>query len=401
MEELLTLPENLGGLSEYRTLIQVFVVVFVTLLLSWLGGRLLTRLEQRLRKTPNMYDDAMIYAARRPLSWLILLLGLSYAAELAGRATDVEVFELIEPLRALGVILLVVLFAWRAIGYIEQRSMSLEFSENPLDATTATAIGKLLRLSVFITALITAAQTLGFSIAGLLAFGGMGGIAVGFAARDLLANFFGAFIIYLDRPFKVGEWVRSPDREIEGTVEEIGWRVTRVRTFDQRPLYVPNSIFTQIAVETPSRMNNRRIFETIGVRYVDVGALPKILEDARQMLREHEEIADDRIQMVNFNQFGPSSLDFMVYVFTKTTNWAQFHAIKEDVLFRIADIIADHGGEIAYPTRTLHLDSLPAEALAQASGESLADRNRAQAGEPDASAARGGRGPDMGSGGEH
>ena len=75
--------------------------------------------------------------------------------------------------------------------------------------------------------------------------------------------------VYLDRPFAVGDWVRSPDREIEGTVENIGWRVTRIRTFDKRPLYIPNSIFSQIAVENPSRMSNRRIKETIGIRYDD------------------------------------------------------------------------------------------------------------------------------------
>ena len=103
-------------------------------------------------------------------------------------------------------------------------------------------------------------QALGYSISGVLAFGGIGGIAVGFAAKDLLANFFGGLMIYLDRPFSVGDWIRSPDKNIEGTVEEIGWRLTRIRTFDKRPLYVPNSTFTQISVENPSRMLNRRIY---------------------------------------------------------------------------------------------------------------------------------------------
>ena len=116
-------------------------------------------------------------------------------------------------------------------------------------------------------------QSLGVSVSGLLAFGGIGGIAVGFAARDLLANFLGGLSIYLDRPFTVGDWIRSPDREIEGTVEEIGWRMTRIRTFDQRPLYVPNSIFASVALENPSRMNNRRIYETLGIRYEDAACI--------------------------------------------------------------------------------------------------------------------------------
>ncbi len=342
----------------YQDVIEVFVLVFLTLLASWVASRILNRLERRFADTHNIYDDALIFAARKPLTWLILLLGLSHAAEIAGRDTDVEVFELIPPLRALGVIILVAMFAWRAVRFVEERIVTGEYGDKEVDATTATAIGKLLRLSILITAVITAAQTLGFSIAGLLAMGGVGGIAIGFAARDLLANFFGALMIYMDRPFAVGEWIRSPEREIEGVVEEIGWRLTRIRTFDRRPLYVPNAIFTQISVENPSRMENRRIMETIGVRYADVDALPKILEDVRTMLREHPEIAQDRIQLVNFNGFGASSLDFLLMVFTRTTVWADFHAIKEDVLFRVAGIIAKHGGEIAFPTRTLHVDSI-------------------------------------------
>ena len=139
------------------------------------------------------------------------------------------------------------------------------------DRATLDAVVKLLRLSVLITAFLVALQTLGFSISGVLAFGGIGGIAVGFAAKDLLANFFGGLVIYLDRPFAVGDWIRSPDREIEGTVERIGWRQTIIRGFDTRPLYIPNSTFTNIAVENPSRMRNRQIYETIGIRYAGCG----------------------------------------------------------------------------------------------------------------------------------
>jgi len=216
-------------------------------------------------------------------------------------------------------------------------------------------VGKLLRMSIIITAVLTAAQSLGFSIAGILAFGGVGGIAVGFAARDLLANFFGALMVFLDRPFSVGDWIRSPDQEIEGTVEHIGWRLTRIRTFDQRPLYVPNATFMSLTVENPSRMNNRRIYETIGVRYDDVAVLPAILEDIRAYLAGHEAIDHGRTLMVNFNAFGASSLDFFIYTFTRTTVWTEYHTIKEAILLDIAGIIDRHGAEIAFPTRTLHL----------------------------------------------
>jgi len=206
-------------------------------------------------------------------------------------------------------------------------------------------------------------QQVGINISAVLAFGGIGGIAIGFAAKDLLSNFFGGLTIYLDRPFTVGDWIRSPDRSIEGTVEHIGWRLTRILTFDKRPLYIPNSIFTTIAIENPQRMLNRRIYETIGIRYDDIGQMGAITADVRSMLENHPEIDTDQTLMVNFNAFGPSSVDFFIYTFTKTTRWAYFHEVKHEILLKISDIIASHGAEIAYPTSTLHVASIPTTSL--------------------------------------
>jgi len=208
---------------------------------------------------------------------------------------------------------------------------------------------------VIITAILIAMQVFGYSISGLLAFGGIGGLAVGFAAKDLLANFFGGLMLYLDQPFKVGDWVRSPDQEIEGTVEDVGWRLTRIRTFDKRPLYIPNAIFNSISVENPSRMSNRRIYETIGIRYEDVDKMEVIVEDVKQMLREHSEIDQSQTLIVNFNTFSASSLDFFIYTFTKTIQWVKYHEIKQDVLLKVSEVIARHGAEIAFPTSTVHL----------------------------------------------
>jgi len=164
--------------------------------------------------------------------------------------------------------------------------------------------------------------------------------------------------IYLDKPFAVGDWIRSPDKSIEGTVEDIGWRRCVIRTFDKRPLYVPNSAFNTISVENPSRMSNRRINETIGVRYSDAEKLGDIVAAVKQMLKEHEDIDNDQITMVNFNSFAPSSLDFFIYTFTKTTDWAEYHQVKQDVLFRIENIIRDNGAEIAFPTSTVYTPDL-------------------------------------------
>jgi MscS family membrane protein len=197
------------------------------------------------------------------MTLLIWLLGLTFAADIVHAETDAPIFQVIPVIRTVGVIFCMAWFLVRFIRRIEDNIIKRgELEDITYDRTTVDAIGKLLRISVIITAFLVGLQSLGYSVSGVLAFGGIGGIVVGFAAKDLLSNFFGGLMIYLDRPFSVGDWIRSPDKDIEGTVEQIGWRLTRIMTFDKRPLYVPNSIFTTISVENPSRMTNRRIFET-------------------------------------------------------------------------------------------------------------------------------------------
>jgi MscS family membrane protein len=335
---------------------QVFVVIFVALLADFFQRRVLGRLARKLEKTPNPWDDAMLESLRKPLSLLIWVVGLSFAAKITGIQADSSFFEIVEPVREVAIIYAIAWFLVRFIRQAEKNIISLrEAKGEPVDITTMDAITKLLRLSVIITAGLVVLQTMGFSISGVLAFGGVGGIAIGFAARDLLANFFGGLMIYMDRPFSVGDWVRSPDREIEGTVERIGWRLTVIRTFDKRPLYVPNSVFANIAVENPSRMTNRRIHETFGVRYDDISKVSEITADVESMLRNHPDIEANHTLMVNLVNFAPSSVDFFVYTFTKTTVWTEFHKIKQDVLLKIEEIISKHGAEMAFPTSTVYV----------------------------------------------
>ncbi len=341
--------------ASYRGLFQIFAVVLFTATISFISNRVFYKVEKQFYKTKNLWDDTLLHAAKKPVSYLIWLLGLSIAAHIANKYSGAEIFEVVEPVRQVGVIVLLAWFVVRFISGAETIVVSPEKMKEPMDETTVSAMGKLLRASVIITAALVVLQTMGYSISGVLAFGGIGGIAVGFAAKDLLANFFGGLMIYLDRPFKVGDWIRSPDKEIEGTVEHIGWRLTTIRTFDKRPLYVPNATFTSIAVQNPSRMSHRRIYETIGVRYQDGTKVDGIIEKVKSMLLQHDDIDTTQTLIVNFNAFGPCSLDFVIYTFTKTTNWIEYHEVKQDVLLKVMNIVEETGAEFAFPTTTVHL----------------------------------------------
>jgi len=364
-ENLLQQLTRFGG--EDAWVYQIFVVVFIVLVANFILMRVLTRIGKRFEKTKNAWDDALLFALRRPLRLLIWVVGISFAAEIAQGVSDAVIFSAIPAIRDVGVITAITWFLIRFIKAAEENILAASHaSGKEIDKTTADAISRLLRISVLITATLVVMQTLGYSISGVLAFGGIGGIAIGFAAKDLLSNFFGGLMIFLDRPFSVGDWVRSPDRNIEGTVEAIGWRLTRIRTFDKRPLYIPNSVFANIALENPSRMSHRRIYETIGIRYDDVDKLETIVAEVKAMLQGHPEIDTSQTLMVNFNAYSESSLDFFIYTFTKTTVWTKFHEVKQDVLLKINAIIASHGAEIAFPTSTIHLaDSLPAQITEQ------------------------------------
>lgn len=359
------LPKSVSDLMQSVGLqswvLQVFIVVLLTLVLVFVLKRVLGRVQAKLEHTDNPWDDALISALRKPASAVVWIVGIAFAIQIIEDETRAAIFGAIGPIRDVGIIAAITWFLVRFIKVAETNLIAHnEAKGKQVDHTTVDAIAKLLRLSVMITATLVALQTLGFSVSGVLAFGGIGGIAVGFAAKDLLANFFGGLMIYLDRPFAVGDWIRSPDRNIEGTVEEIGWRLTRIRTFDSRPLYVPNSAFTSIAVENPSRMQHRRIYETIGVRYDDAAKVGAIVKDVTEMLNAHPEIQTDRTLMVNFTNCGASSLDFFIYCFTRTAVWAEFHRVKQDVLLNVLEIVAGHGAEVAFPTSTVHVpDGIP------------------------------------------
>jgi len=346
--------EEFIGWIKDPVVIQVFVIVFATVVVNYVLRKLFDRLEIKVGETTSVWDDALLMSIRRPVNLMVWVLGVGFAAEIISSETDTGIAELIVPVRY---VLIVVISAFFLLGFI--REVEKGFIHDGADVTTANAVAKLLRVSVIITAVLTVLQTLGVSISGILAFGGIGGLAVGFAAKDILANFFGGLMIYLDQPFKVGDWVRSPDREVEGTVESIGWRLTVIRTFDRRPLYIPNSIFAEVSVENPSRMENRRIYETIGIRYDDADKMADIVSAVRTYLENNDKIDTSRTLIVNFNAFAASSLDFFIYTFTKTTNWVEFHGIKQDVLLDIYNIIVSHGAEVAFPTSTLHVASLP------------------------------------------
>lgn len=351
------------NMLEYVWVIEVFVVVLLTMFGTFLKDKYYIRLYEKLQDNGRIWDDALLVAWRRPLGLLIWTLGIAYAAtHVANKSGDLDLANYILVMRRLGLIIAFAWFAIRFVGIIERRLVTPEYRRESLDSTTVHALANLSRISVFITSVLIGMELFGVPISGVLAFGGLGGIGVTFAAKDMIANFFGGLMIYLDRPFVQGDRVYSPDRDIAGTVEHIGWRLTRIRTFDKQPRFVPNGVFSTIAVDNQSRMVNRRINHTIGVRYDDASKVHAIVDDIRDMVMNHPGIdtsqyieGSSQSVMVNFHEFAASSLNIIIYAFTKTIDWVEYRNVQQDIFLRSIAIVSKHSAECAFPTQTLHI----------------------------------------------
>ena len=340
----------------------VFLIVLISLFLDFIQRRVMKHLGQAAIKTENLWDDALHHAVSRPLTVVIWLVGVTLAAQAIPVEGEGQVLDakLIISLRQIGLLFSIAWFLVTFVKNIENNLIQNAHRDGrKIDQTTISALGRVVRITIVVTVILIALDTLGVNVSGLLAAGGIGGLAVGLAAKDLLANFFGGITVFIDRPFSVGDWIVLREKSIEGVVEHIGWRQTTIRKFDKRPVYVPNAVFTTVSVENPSRMSHRRIYETIGLRYDDLNCMEAITDEVREMLTTHPEIDQDQTLMVQFNAFNASSVDFFIYCLTRTVNWQRYHEVKQDVLLKVHEIVGQNDAQIAYPTTTLKVDMSP------------------------------------------
>jgi len=224
-----------------------------------------------------------------------------------------------------------------------------------LDRTLIPFLSKFIRLLVVIFTFTIVAQEWNYDINGLIAGLGLGGLAIALAARDALANIFGGIVIIIDKPFRIGDWISTSN--LEGTVEELTFRSTKVRTFAHSIVTVPNSTLANDAITNWSRMGKRRITFNLGVTYsTPKDKLVICIAKIKDMLHNHPDIHKETI-FVNFDKFNESSLDIFLYFFTITTNWGEYLRVREDIHLKILEILEADGVNIAFPSRSIYIDT--------------------------------------------
>ena len=222
-------------------------------------------------------------------------------------------------------------------------------------ASLLSFINRVIKIAVITIAILSALAHCGINVSTIVASLGIGGMALAFASQDTIANFFGSVSIILDRPFIVGDWVKT--NSCEGTVEAIGFRSTRIRTFSKTLVTIPNSTLAKESVENFTKMPQRKVSQIVGLTYATSSAqLQKFLEDLRRIIPQVEGVVEDSLT-VEFSDFGASSLDVSVIYYSKQIDYSYFSATKRRVNFAIMDIVAENGLSFAFPSMSLYLEA--------------------------------------------
>jgi len=311
------------------------------------------RLVALAEKTDSKADDIASAALVNPLGLILPVIGV-YLALRALLQIRPEWLAHTDRFFKVGIILVITWTAFKMVDALATLLHELAAkTESRFDDQLIPLVRKAVKTFVAILAFILVAQNLGYSVSGLLAGLGIGGLALAMAAKDTLANLFGSIMILLDRPFHVGDWITFPGGD--GVVEEIGLRSTRVRTFAKTIVSIPNQSLANHTLENHSLMPKRRIKFTVGVTYESTGdQVATLVERIERYLKSNRDI-DQEFMLVKFTTFNDSSLDLFVYCFTVTTDWTQHLSIRQDVNLQIMSLVEELGMSIAYPTRTVHL----------------------------------------------
>ncbi|MCD6499512.1 MAG: mechanosensitive ion channel family protein [Deltaproteobacteria bacterium] len=308
-------------------------------------------------KTKTDLDDLLVQAVTAPLGSTVILAGFYLGAEVIqfpNHPVDVQGF-----VRGLFRTIMIIIVAWALYRAVRVVTVMLERltakTESNLDDQLVPFAEKFLKATVIVLAVVMVVREWGYDISGLLAGLGLGGLAFALAAKDMLANVFGSVMILTDRPFAIGDWIKTP--QVEGTVEEIGFRSTKVRTFANSLVSVPNSIIASNTVENWSRMHKRRISYKLGVTYgTTVAQMREAVERIKDVISEHPGIRQD-FWLVYFTDFNDSSLDIMIYCFTETTVWGEYLAVRQDLNLKIFAILEEIGVQVAFPSQSIYMEN--------------------------------------------
>jgi len=340
-----------------KLLLATFIFIFALLLRKLFARVVLKQLKKFAATTESTLDNDIIAALEPPFKFIFIVIGFYVATLVLDLPTELD--EILTPL--IRSLVAFTLF-WAFFNCVEPLSvfidkLALKFGTE-LTIALKNFFAKGLKIFIALIGLTAILNEWGINVIGLLASLSLVGAAVALAAKETLANIFSVLTIIFDKMFKPGDWIMTPD--VEGTVEEIGTRATKIRTFSKAIVTVPNATLVNSAVTNWSQMTNRRIKMRFGLEYrTSRDQVTRITQRIKDYLQNHPDIETKLVTFVYLVEFNESSIDILLYYFTKTTNWEEWLRIREENMLEFMKIIEDEGAAFAFPSQQLYVEKLP------------------------------------------
>ena len=347
------------GVDQVLSALAVFILF---LLLRRVFTRIVLRtLGTITRRTMNAFDDELITALEQPLRFVFVIIGLYAATQAVSFPEEIDVLltRLVRSLIAFAIF-------WTLYRCVAPLSFLIDKAFGALGHTTLgdslkEFVAKLASFVIVCVGVVAVLEEWQFNVGAVLGGLGLVGMAVAFGAQNLIANLFAGVTIFLDGIFEKGDWIRGAG--VEGTVEDIGFRTTKIRRFDKALTTIPNDKLAGDAVINFSRMTNRRIHWKIGVEYsATEGQLRQIVNGIKEHIYENGDFETDPLKvttLIHVDSFNDSSIDILLYCFTSTTRWPEWMRVKEDLAFAIKGIVEGAGSGFAFPSTSIYVETLP------------------------------------------
>lgn len=349
------------GVEADRIIVAIGVFMAFVVLRGLVSGFLLKMLEHLVGRSSNRFDDEIVVALSGPIRFVFLVIGLFLASRVAPLPEEIDV-AMAKVVRSLIAFTIFWTF-YRCVGplsFVLDRAITSVGGEG-MAATLKNFAVRLIRVIITVLGAAAILQEWDFNIGAVLGGLGLIGMAVAFGAQNLISNLFGGVAIFLDKIFVEGEWIKTSD--IEGTVETVGFRTTKIRRFDKALVTVPNSGLADTAVTNFSRMTNRRIYWMVGLEYRTTNEqLKQVVDGLNDYIRNNDDFETDPAKvstLIHADSFNSSSIDIMLYCFTTTTKWTEWMQVKEDLLYHLKTLVEDAGTAFAFPSSSIYVETMP------------------------------------------
>ena len=346
--------QGVFGLNATDIIVGIIIFLIFYILRRLFARFVIRKLSKIVNRTSNNIDNTVVEVIEGPLKFLPIVLGFFIATSYIEISLEVQNF-----VDLLNRTLITIFIFWLLHQLVIPFSYIIKNFEDKLSKPLVNWTLKGLEIIIIVLGIVAVLELWGIKVGPVIAGLGLFGVAVALGAQDLFKNLISGIMILMEKRFTIGD-VILVSNEVEGVVEQIGFRSTLVRRFDSTPVMIPNYKFAEQSVTNYSRRHHRRIRWLIGLEYkTSIDQLKKIRDSITKLIVENNDFAKNENSnfFIRIDSFSDSSIDMLVQAFTVTNEWSEYLRIKEELAVSIKQIVESNNAGFAFPSQSLYVES--------------------------------------------